>query len=120
MNREFGRRKRARIAFARGPGIFKGERRLLLFINGHYVHAPATNVKLLAYLYAHLGLVIPFEALLLQLGIPTARERDRHILRQYVTWMRQFLVEHDTHYRLTVARSFGYALCEIAPKGRRK
>src|SRR5262249_6453287 len=84
---------------------FKGETRLLLYIDGKHVSAPATNVKLLAYLHARLGLVIPFEALLPQLGIPNARERDRRILRQYVTWMRQFLVGHDTPYRFTVKRT---------------
>ena len=108
-----------RWKFVRGPAIFKGETRLLLFIDGKYVSAPATNVKPLAYLYRRLGQVIPFEALLLQLGIPNARERERHILRQYVTWMRKFLVEHDTPYRLAVARGFGYALCEIAPPRRK-
>jgi len=108
------------LIFVRGPGTFKGETRLLLYIDGKHVSAPATNVKLLAYLHARLGLVIPFERLLLQLGIPNARERDRHILRQYVTWMRQFLVEHDTRYCLAVARNFGYALCEIAPTRGRK
>jgi len=97
---------------------FKGETRLLLYIDGKHVSAPATNVKLLAYLHARLGLVIPFEALLPQLGIPNARERDRRILRQYVTWMRQFLVGHDTPYRFTVARNFGYAPCKITHDAR--
>ena len=32
--------KTARLQFVRGPGTFKGETRLLLFINGKHVSAP--------------------------------------------------------------------------------
>jgi hypothetical protein len=39
-----------------------------------------------------------------------------HILRQYVTWIRQFLDKHRVPYRLATIHDFGYALCEIAPK----
>jgi DNA-binding response OmpR family regulator len=121
MNKVTGHKaKRARISFVRGPGTFKGETRLLLSINGEHVSAPATNVKLLAYLHKHLGQVVSFHRLCLTLGYPIVRDAERHILRQYITWMRQLLDEHGVPYRLAVARNVGYALCEIAPEGKRK
>jgi DNA-binding response OmpR family regulator len=108
----------AGIAFARGPGMFKGETRLVLFINGEYVSAPPTNVKLLAYLHRHLGQVVPMQRLCFVLGFPNMTDAERHIVRQYMTWIRQLLDEHG--YRITVDRNFGYALCEVASeRGRR-
>jgi DNA-binding winged helix-turn-helix (wHTH) protein len=107
-----GTTKGARIGFANGRGTFNGESRLLLFINDELVTAPATNVKLLAYLHEHLGQVVPMDRLCLQLGFPNVTEANRHILRQYMAWIRQMLDPHG--YRVTVDRNFGYALCETA------
>jgi DNA-binding response OmpR family regulator len=110
-----GRPKRPILKFVRGPRLFRGQTRLLLFINGQHVSAPATNTKLLAYLHAHLGKAISFHRLCLILGHSNKTEAERHILRQYVTWIRQLLDEHRAPYRLGTVFDFGYALCEIAP-----
>jgi DNA-binding response OmpR family regulator len=118
MKRKTGRRKPARIAFARGPSTFKGETRLLLFINGRHVSAPPTNVKLLAYLHQHLGQAVPMHRLCRLLGFPNMTQADRHILRQYLHWIGRTLAEHGLPYCLTVARNVGYALCQIAPERR--
>jgi hypothetical protein len=98
---------------------FKGETRLLLFINGRHVSAPAINTKLLAYLHAHLGKAISFHKLCLILGHPNGTAAELHILRQYTTWVRHLLDEYHLPYRLATVIDFGYALCEPAPDGKR-
>jgi DNA-binding response OmpR family regulator len=118
MKRKIGRRKR--LAFVRGPGTFKGGSRLLLFINGEHISAPATNVKLLAHLYKHRGQVVPLHSLCRLLGFPLVTEVERHILRQYTSWISQRLSEHRLPYCVTVARNVGYALGGTVPQQRRK
>jgi len=108
--------KPARIAFAHGPGTFKGERRLLLLINGEHVSAPATNVRLLAYLHKHRGQVVALHNLCRLLGFPDVTEVERHILRQYTSWINRTLAAQGLPYCLTVARNVGYALCGTAPQ----
>ena len=111
-----GARKSARIAFAHGPGEFKGEQRLLLFINGEHVSAPATNVKLLAHLHEHRGQVVPLHTLCRLLGFPIMTEAELHVLRQYTSWINQTLAQYRLPCCLTVARNVGYALCSTAPQ----
>jgi hypothetical protein len=103
------KRKRPRIQFVRGPGTFKGETRLSLFINGKLVSAPPTNVKLLAYLHQHLGRVVPMHRLCFLLGFPNMTEADRHILHQYASWIGRTLAEHGLPYCLTVGSATRYA-----------
>jgi hypothetical protein len=66
------------------------------------------------------GYVVPMHRLCFLLGFPNMTEADRHILHQYASWIGRTLAEHGLPYCLTVARNVGYALCEIAPEGRRK
>jgi DNA-binding response OmpR family regulator len=108
--------RRPILQFVPGPGTLKGETRLLLFINGKHVDAPATNTKLLACLHQHMGKVFTFHRLCRLLGFPNMTDAELHMLRQYITWMRQVLDEHGMPYRLAVDRSVGYALCEMAWK----
>ena len=101
-------------------GTTEGEERyeaVLLFINGHHVQASPTVVALLAYLYDHLGRVIPYKELCLFLGHKTGYEHQlqarRHLLRQYTLAIKRTLTTYRAPYVLAVAPNVGYALCEM-------
>src|SRR5262249_41174900 len=118
MKRKVGRRKRPRIAFARGPGALRGQTRPLLFIDGKQIDAPATIVKILACLLSHQGEVVPVQRLCELFGYPPPTRAELLILHQKPSRIRRLLAEHDSPYRLAVASGFGYALCEIASEER--
>jgi DNA-binding response OmpR family regulator len=69
---------------------------------------------LLACLYDELGRVVPYERLCRVIGHQSSGERQMHILRQQMMFVRRLLTKHETRYFLAVVAGVGYALCEMA------
>jgi DNA-binding response OmpR family regulator len=89
---------------------------LALYIRRQRVDAPQAQIRLLACLSSNVGRLVSYERLCFTLGHERAQARERHILRQYMVWVKQTMNAHS-RYRITVAQDFGYALCEL-PSGR--
>jgi DNA-binding response OmpR family regulator len=91
----------------------EGRRRLLLFLNGRHVPAPPRQIALLECLCENEGRVVPFSHLCRIIGRKASRASDRHMLRQYMSWIQRTLKAHKVPLVLAAARHVGYALCEI-------
>jgi hypothetical protein len=78
------------------------------------VRARGAQRALLACLYDELGRMVTYERLCRVIGHQSCGERQIHILRQQMMFVRQLLTKHETRYFLAVAAGVGYALCEVA------
>ena len=95
-----------------------GTGELILLINGRHVLGNQTMLALLARLFDNLGTVIPYEQLCLSIGHKSANWAATHVLRQYISWLRNQLIATKAPYAITVAREVGYALCKMAGEPR--
>jgi DNA-binding response OmpR family regulator len=91
----------------------EGRRRPLLFLNGRHVPARSKEIALLACLYENKGRMVPYSHLCRIIGHKASRASDRHILRQYMSWIKRTLKVHKVPLVLAAARDVGYVLCEI-------
>jgi DNA-binding response OmpR family regulator len=83
-------------------------------INGKSAQASETQAAILACIFTHLGRVVSYRRLGLILGYKTMGIKERHVLRQYMAWVKRTLTTHKASYVLTVANHLGYAMCEIS------
>jgi hypothetical protein len=90
--------------------------KLGLLINEKHISAPDRHVALLACLYDNRGRVVPYKRLFSTLGYEGRRDVQKHLLRQYMAWIKRALSQHEAPYVLSVAQNVGYALCELAPE----
>jgi DNA-binding response OmpR family regulator len=104
MTRKEKRKQRA------GPRL----RKPALFINGERVSASSRHVALFTCLRKNLGRVVSYERLFSCLGHKSRRKMPKHLLRQYMTWIKHTLSTHEVPNVLTVAQNVGYALCKVA------
>jgi len=89
-----------------------GQAKLVLFIKGRRVEAPTEkHTALLDYLHKNRGHLVTYQQLGLILGHKTFRMPQRHVLRQYVSWIGKTLAAHKALCILAVAPDIGYVLC---------
>ena len=103
----------------RRRGIMVKENRdgeLFLSINGTRIDTSQTQIALLTLLLSSVGRVVPYKEICLVIGHSSIGLRQKHILLQYLSWLRRALAAHRVPYVLAVAPNIGYALCERAAK----
>src|SRR5690242_1713627 len=72
-----------------------------------------------ACLFDNLGRGIPYRQLLDVIGHKSDNPSSRHLLRQYISTLREMLLASDSPYHIAVIQEVGYCLCELAKKPRR-
>ena len=94
--------------------------RLVLFINGQRVNVRRgqTQLTLLAYLLDNLGRAVPHRRLFTVIGRKSANWSARHLLRQYMSMLRELLLANKAPVVIATVHDVGYALCEIAENPR--
>ncbi len=86
--------------------------KLVLFIKGRQVDTPTQkHTALLACLHENQGHIVSYMQLGLILGHKSFRKPQRHVLRQYVSWIGKTLAAHRALCMLAVAPDIGYVLC---------
>jgi DNA-binding winged helix-turn-helix (wHTH) protein len=90
--------------------------RLVLFINGQRVNVRRgqAQLALLACLLDNLGRAVPHRRLFTVIGRKSANWSSRHLLRQYVSMLRELLLANKAPVVIATVHDVGYALCEIA------
>jgi DNA-binding response OmpR family regulator len=69
-------------------------------------------------LFDNLGRGIPYKRLLGVIGRKSDNPTSRHLLRQYVSELREMLLASNSPYRIAVIQEVGYCLCELAKNAR--
>ena len=105
------RKYRCCIRIERESARKNGQANLVLFIKGRQVDASQTQMAMLAYLHKNQGYIVSYEQLGQILGHKFARPQQRHILRQYASWIGKTLSAHRALCILAVAPRVGYVLC---------
>jgi DNA-binding XRE family transcriptional regulator len=67
-----------------------------------------------ACLFDNLGRAVSYKRLLTVIGRKSDNSTGRHLLRQYISTLKQLLLENESRYIIAVGREVGYALCEVA------
>jgi DNA-binding XRE family transcriptional regulator len=62
----------------------------------------------------NLGRAVSYKRLVTVIGRKSDNPTSRHLLRQYISVLREMLVEGRSPYVIAVAQEVGYCLCEIA------
>ena len=62
----------------------------------------------------NLGRAVSYKRLVTVIGRRSDDASSRHLLRQYISVLREMLVESKSPYVIAVAQEVGYCLCEIA------
>jgi DNA-binding response OmpR family regulator len=88
-----------------------GRAKLVLFIKGREVEASQKQVAVLACLHKNQGHLVSYQQLGKILGHRFARTPQRHVLRQYASWIGKTLAAHKALCMLAVAPRIGYVLC---------
>ena len=88
-----------------------GRPKLVLFIKGRQVDANQTQTALLACLHENQGHIVSYKQLGRLLGHKFTGTEQRHILRQYASWVGKTLAAHKALCILAVAPRIGYVLC---------
>jgi DNA-binding XRE family transcriptional regulator len=93
---------------------------LALFINGRRVNVRRGQVQLtlLACLLDNLGRAVPHRRLFTAIGRKSANWSTRHLLRQYMSMLRELLLANKAPVVIATVHDVGYALCEIAENPR--
>jgi DNA-binding XRE family transcriptional regulator len=94
--------------------------RLVLFINGQRVNVRRgqAQLALLACLLDNLGRAVPHRRLFTVIGRKSANWSARHLLRQYMSMLRELLLANKAPVVIATVHDVGYALCEIAENPR--
>jgi len=66
----------------------------------------------------NLGRAVSYKRLVTVIGRRSDNPTSRHLLRQYISVLREMLLESDSPYVIAVAQEVGYCLCEIAKNPR--
>jgi DNA-binding response OmpR family regulator len=66
----------------------------------------------------NLGRAVSYKRLVTVIGRRSDDASSRHLLRQYISLLREMLVESRSPYVIAVAREIGYCLCELAKNPR--
>jgi hypothetical protein len=66
----------------------------------------------------NLGRGVPYERLLKVIGRKSDDLSSRHLLRQYMSTLREMLLADNSPYFVAVIKEVGHALCEIAKNPR--
>jgi DNA-binding XRE family transcriptional regulator len=66
----------------------------------------------------NLGRAVGYERLVTVIGRRSDDSSSRHLLRQYISVLREMLLESKSPYVIAVAQEVGYCLCEIAKNPR--
>ena len=92
--------------------------RLALFINGQRVNVQRgqAQLALLACLLDNLGRAVPHRRLFKSSG--ASNWSSRHLLRQYMSMLRELLLANKAPVVIATVHDVGYALCEIAENPR--
>jgi DNA-binding XRE family transcriptional regulator len=80
--------------------------------------ATPKGLSLLACLLNDLGRAIPYRRLCSSIGRNSDNSTNRHILRQYIGWLREMLLANKSPYVIAVVHDVGYVLCEMAENPR--
>lgn len=67
----------------------------------------------------NLGRAVSYKRLITVIGRRSDNSSSRHLLRQYVSVLREMLLADNAPYVIAVAREVGYVLCEVAKNPRR-
>jgi DNA-binding winged helix-turn-helix (wHTH) protein len=94
--------------------------RLALFINGQRVNVwrGQAQLVLLACLLTNLGSAVPYKGLFTVIGRKSDNWSTRHLLRQYMSMLRELLLANKAPVVIATVHDVGYALCEIAENPR--
>jgi DNA-binding XRE family transcriptional regulator len=80
--------------------------------------ATPKGLSLLACLLNDFGRAIPYKRLCSSIGRESDNSINRHVLRQYIGWLREMLLTNKSPYVIAVVHDVGYVLCEIAENPR--
>jgi DNA-binding XRE family transcriptional regulator len=80
--------------------------------------ATPKGLSLLACLLNDFGRAIPYKRLCSSIGRESDNSINRHVLRQYIRWLREMLLTNKSPYVIAVVHDVGYVLCEIAENPR--
>jgi DNA-binding XRE family transcriptional regulator len=99
-----------------GPAILReANGKLALFVDGQRAALLNRQTQAVAAcLFDNLGRAVPYERLIVAIGRKSDNLSSRHLLRQYISMLRQMLLASDAAYGIAVVQEVGYALCEIA------
>jgi hypothetical protein len=88
--------------------------RLAPTIDGHYPDGARGQLEALAEcLFDNLGRGIPYKRLLAVIGRRSDNPTSRHLLRQYISMLREILLSSKSPYFVAVIKEVGYCLCEL-------
>jgi len=65
-------------------------------------------------LFDNLGRAVSYKRLVTVIGRKSDNPTSRHLLRQYISLLREMLLKSNSPYVIAVAQEVGYCLCEIA------
>ena len=80
--------------------------------------ARSSSAALLACLLDNLGRAVPHRRLFTVIGRKSANWSSRHLLRQYMSMLRELLLANKAPVVIATVHDVGYALCEIAENPR--
>jgi DNA-binding XRE family transcriptional regulator len=72
-----------------------------------------------ACLFDNLGRAVSYKQLLTVIGRKADNPTSRHLLRQYISTLREMRIENGSPYIIAVGQEVGYVLCEIAENAQR-
>jgi DNA-binding XRE family transcriptional regulator len=94
--------------------------RLAVFVNGQRADVLNRQTQAVAAcLFDNLGRAVPYRRLIAAIGHKSDDLSNRHLLRQYISMLRQMLLASEAPYGIAVVQEVGYALCEIAKESGR-
>jgi DNA-binding XRE family transcriptional regulator len=88
----------------------KGNGRLVALISGRRWNKLEALAECLL---DNLGRGVPCDRLLKAIGRKSDNDSSRHLLRQYISTLREMLLASDSPYFVAVIMEVGYGLCEI-------
>ena len=94
--------------------------RLALFINGQRVNVwrGQAQLVLLACLLTNLGSAVPYKGLFSVIGRKSDNWSTRHLLRQYMSMLRELLLANKAPVVIATVHDIGYAICKIVENPR--
>jgi DNA-binding XRE family transcriptional regulator len=80
--------------------------------------APSQIEAVAECLLDNLGRAVSYKRLVTVIGRKSDNPTSRHLLRQYISLLREMLLKSNSPYVIAVAQEVGYCLCEIAKNPR--
>ena len=92
----------------------KANGRLVPSIDGHYPDGARGQLEAVAEcLFNNLGRGVRYQRLLTVIGRKSDNPTSRHLLRQYISMLREMLLASKSPYFVAVIKEVGYCLCEL-------